>query len=95
MDTRADPGGGGKVPCSNAPLQLLEGHVRQCVHCSRWFKSRQATRAHLKWCQSWIDRREVSRMQRVYTCADCGDQSTNPTICSKCGGRTWVDPPRE
>ena len=39
--------------------------MRQCVFCGRWFKNKQAVRAHLKMCPGYFDVRIERKRNRV------------------------------
>lgn len=33
--------------------------MRRCHFCSRWFRSKQSVRAHLRWCEDYKDAQAV------------------------------------
>lgn len=68
--------------------------MQMCGFCTRWFKSRQAVRAHLAFCELYLEKRDQglvvpNRYARdVYQCANCDHfQDEDFSVCPNCATR--------
>ncbi|RMH36310.1 MAG: hypothetical protein D6689_22720 [Deltaproteobacteria bacterium] len=81
--------------------------MRRCQFCDRWFRNKQAVRAHLRFCAPYLQARAdgtsptpARLVERTYyRCAGCADfvadredvHALYRGRCPKCGYREWTD----
>ena len=63
--------------------------MRTCHFCGKWYRNKQAVRAHLQWCSQYIaekgGEREGQEKTRGYHCNICGrNHEVKPYKCG-CG----------
>lgn len=72
--------------------------ARQCPSCSRWFKSKQAIRAHMRFCEAYLERKAAAQavvegettITILRECVSCQRiRTTEGDLCPYCGDRWW------
>lgn len=62
--------------------------MRRCSWCDRWFKNRQAVRAHLRHCEPYLDARAAGQVVPENRDAE---RAKGTYLCDVCGYSQWGD----
>ena len=64
--------------------------MRRCNFCFRWFKNKQAIKAHLQFCESYLFKKGLID---VWVCENCGNEVKREPPrgpCQECHANSWI-----